>query len=87
MAATRGASWLEVRAGGADGEELYFGMLEADDTAEFDELPVWVRLGAAETVDLRLDGVQLEPVPADESGVVEILADADGIRPARPTAP
>src|SRR5215211_6222950 len=44
ISATRSASWLEVRAGGADGEVLYFGLLERNDTATFSNLPAWVRL-------------------------------------------
>ena len=47
ITASRTASWLEVRAGDSTGEQL-FGMLEEGATSEFEQLPVWVTLGAAE---------------------------------------
>ena len=84
ISATRSASWLEVRAGGADGEVLYFGLLERDDTATFAKLPVWVRLGAAEGVDVRLRGNRVEALPASENGVVEFVALPTGTREAPP---
>ena len=84
ISATRSASWLEVRAGGADGAVLYFGMLERNDTATFANLPAWVRLGAAEGVDVRLQGKRVEALPPSQNGVVEFIAFPTGTREAPP---
>lgn len=79
IAATRGPSWLEVRAGDSTGEELYFGTLEDGQTTRFGQLPVWVRLGASESVDVRLGGSRVRSLPTSANGVVQFLASPDKI--------
>jgi hypothetical protein len=84
ISATRSASWLEVRAGGADGEVLYFGLLERNDTATVSNFPAWVRLGAAEGVDVRFQGKRVEALPPSQDGVVQFLALPTGTREVPP---
>ena len=79
IAAARGASWLEVRAGDSTGEELYFGTLQNGETTRFERLPVWVRLGASESVDVRLGGSRVRSLPISENGVVQFLASPEKI--------
>lgn len=82
VGAAGGATWLEVRAGGAAGEQLHFGMLQPGERRAFERLPVWVRAGAAEHLVLRLAGSRAHPPPAAANGVVEFLVSAAGIAPA-----
>ena len=79
IAATRGASWLEVRAGDSGGEELYYGILEEGARTELERLPVWIRLGAAESVDIRLSGARVKSLPVSQNGVVQLVASAGGV--------
>ena len=79
IAAARGASWLEVRAGDSAGEELYFGTLADGETTRFDRLPVWVRLGASESVDIQLGGSRVRSLPTSENGVVQFVASPEKI--------
>ena len=84
IAATRGTSWLEVRAGDSTGKELYYGMLEEGTTTELERLPVWVRLGAAENVDVSLGGSRIRSLPLSDNGVVQFVASAEGVTAASP---
>jgi hypothetical protein len=79
IAATRGPSWLEARAGNSTGAQLYFGTLDRGATTEFDRLPVWVRLGAAESVDIRLGSSLIESLPIADNGVAQFVASAEGV--------
>lgn len=79
IAATRGPSWLEVRVGSSTGEQLYYGTLEQDATSEFDRLPVWVRIGAAQSVDIRLGATRVDSLPIGEGGVVQFVASEEGV--------
>ena len=78
ITASRTASWLEVRAGDSTGEQLFFGMLEEGATSEFEQLPVWVTLGAAEGVE-RLAGSRISSLPIGENGVVQFIASEEGV--------
>jgi hypothetical protein len=80
--AVDGDSWLEVRRSTADGEELYYGTLAQGETATFDGLPLWVRTGALQNLELRLGDAPVEALPASDGGVAELLASPSGIRPA-----
>ncbi|MEO5574884.1 MAG: DUF4115 domain-containing protein [Gaiellaceae bacterium] len=84
ITAARGTSWLEVRAGGSTGKELYYGMLEEGTTTELERLPVWVRLGAAESVDVSLGGSRIRSLPLSDNGVVQFVASAEGVTAASP---
>lgn len=79
ITAARGPSWLEVRAGDSTGEQLYFGTLEEAASTEFERLPVWVALGAAESVDVWLGGSSVQSLPIGENGIVQFVASAEGV--------
>jgi hypothetical protein len=78
IAAAGGPSWLEVRAGDAAGEELYFGMLQDGEEETFSRLPVWVRVGAPQSVTVRLGDSAVDSLPATD-GATEFVVTADGL--------
>lgn len=80
ITATRGPSWLEVRLGSRTGGQLHYGMLAEGQTVRFDRLPVWVRAGAIENVDVTLGGSRIRSLPT--GGVAELVASAAGVAPA-----
>jgi hypothetical protein len=63
---------------------LYFGLLERNDTATVSNFPAWVRLGAAEGVDVRFQGKRVEALPPSQDGVVQFLALPTGTREVPP---
>lgn len=77
IAATRGDCWLEVRAGSVSGRVLYTGFLSQGDSRPFKARRLWVRLGAAGNVDLRLNGRSVRSVPV---GTVVLLVGRKGFR-------
>jgi hypothetical protein len=79
VTAVEGDCWLEVRVGSGDGRELYFGMLQRGATTRFEGRRLWLRLGAAQSVEIRLDG---DPVDGVGTGVRALFASADGVVPA-----
>ena len=79
ITASRTASWLEVRSGDPTGEQVFFGMLEKGATSKFEQLPVWVTLGAAEGVEIRLAGSRISSFPVGENGVVQFIASEEGV--------
>jgi hypothetical protein len=84
LRAVGGPTWLEVRARDDGGEQLHFDTVPAGETRLFDALPVWVRVGAAERLVIRLAGARVAVPPAEQNGVVEFVASADGIVPGSP---
>lgn len=56
VTATRGDCWVEVRAGSAEGQSLYSGILALGNTVRFDGPQLWLRLGAASHVDVVVNG-------------------------------
>jgi hypothetical protein len=79
--ATGGASWLEVRAASETGEQLHYGTLAGGDTVTFEHLPVWVRVGAVDNLEIRLGRARLESLPASEGGVAEFVVSEKGVSP------
>jgi hypothetical protein len=82
IAAVGGESWLEVRAGDADGEQLFYGVLGEGEERTFEGLPVWVRIGALGNLELRLDGAPVQSLPPSQGGVAEFVVSSDGLEPA-----
>ena len=79
LAATRGSSWVEVRAGSSTGKVLYAGTLAAGASKQFESSArIWVRFGGAGNVDAVLDGKPL-PIPA---GTYDGVFDSLGFHPA-----
>lgn len=56
VVASRGDSWLQVRAESPKGRVLYDGTLARGDDLTFGLRPLWIRFGAASNVDLRVAG-------------------------------
>ena len=79
--AAGGASWLEVRAASETGEQLYYGTLAGGETVTFERLPVWVRVGAIDSLEIRLGRARLESLPASEGGVAEFVVSEKGVSP------
>jgi hypothetical protein len=75
---TGGRSWVEVRAGSAAGNQIFGGMLEAGQERVFRELPVWIQLGAPESVSVAVDGTPIVP-RSNGSGVTEFVVSERGV--------
>ncbi len=68
--ATRGDSLLSVHADSEEGESLYDGVLAQGRSVSLFGPRLWIRLGAAENVDLTLDGRPVERLPAGSLDLV-----------------
>ena len=68
--ATRGDSPLSVHADSENGEILYNGVLIQGRSVSLFGPRLWIRLGAAENVDLTLDGRPVEGLPAGSLDLV-----------------
>ena len=73
--ASRGDSWVEVRANSPDGKELYAGMLVHGRFVHTRSERVWLRLGAASNVDVRVNGKDVGPL----FGTVAVLLTPRGV--------
>lgn len=71
VTASRGDSPLSVHADSENGEILYDAILAQGRTVRLFGARLWIRLGAAENVDLRLDGHPVERLPA---GPLDLVA-------------
>lgn len=69
--ASRGDSPLSVHADSEDGEILYDAVLAQGRTVSLFGARLWIRLGAAENVDLTLNGRPVERLPA---GPLDLIA-------------
>jgi hypothetical protein len=69
--ASRGDCLLSVHADSEEGESLYDGVLIQGRSISLFGRRLWIRLGAAENVDLTLDGRPVERLPA---GSLDLLA-------------
>lgn len=68
--ASRGDSPLSVHADSEEGESLYDGVLIQGRSVSLFGKRLWIRLGAAENVDLTLDGRPVERLPAGSLDLV-----------------
>lgn len=69
--ASRGDSPLSVHADSEEGESLYDGVLSQGRSVSLFGPRLWIRLGAAENVDLTLDG---RPVERLQAGPLDLVA-------------
>lgn len=69
--ATRGSSLVLIRADSESGDSMYEAVLDQGETIRFSAPRLWIRLGAAENIDLTLDGQPVERLPA---GTIDLLA-------------
>jgi Helix-turn-helix domain/RodZ C-terminal domain len=81
VVASRGNSWLWVRAGGAGGATLYQGTLLQGKTlpVNLKKGPVWIRIGDPPNVDVRLGGKLVHGLPTQ---VGNVLLTRRGVRQA-----
>jgi cytoskeletal protein RodZ len=79
LAATRGDSWVEARAGSPTGSVLFSGTLTDGRKVRLSGRRLWIRFGAASNLVFTLNG---RPAGEELQGTVETLVTPDGIRPA-----
>jgi hypothetical protein len=81
IVASRGNSWLWVRAGGATGPTVYQGTLLQGKTLPVNlrNGPVWIRIGDPPSIDVRLGGRLVHGLPTQ---VGNVLLTRSGLRPA-----
>jgi len=70
LRATRGDSWLMVRAGAEAGELLYEGTLARGRTLRFVGRRLWLRVGAPANLDVRLNGKPAKGFPRLTADVI-----------------
>jgi hypothetical protein len=75
IAATRADCWIQVRERSATGKVLYEGTLTQGTSLGLVAKRFWIRFGAAQRVDVALDG---KPVPVPD-GTVDVHVTADGV--------
>ena len=76
--ATRGDSWIEAHASSPRGPLLFRGVVARGRSLRFKGRILWLRLGAASNVDVRVNGRWVGYL----SGTIDILATSQGISPA-----
>jgi hypothetical protein len=76
LTASRGDTWLLVRAGSANGGVVFQGTLAKGHTLTFSRKVLWVRFGAAANLDARLNGRPLR-LP---TGTVSVVITPLGLR-------
>lgn len=69
LTASRGPCWLLVRMGSRDGRHLYEGMLAEGESARFSGRRLWIRLGAPQALDAKVNGKRAG-LPDDTANVV-----------------
>jgi cytoskeletal protein RodZ len=81
VVASRGSSWLWVRARNASGPTVYQGTLLQGKTlpVNLKEGPVWIRIGDPPSIDIRLGGKLVHGLPTQ---VGNVLLSRRGLRPA-----
>jgi Domain of unknown function (DUF4115) len=70
-------TWVEIRAGSANGDVLYSGILPQGNAKRFEGMKVWASFGAASNLTARLNGKPL-PLPP---GTYAALVTTRGLRP------
>jgi hypothetical protein len=63
-------AWVEIRAGEADGDVLYSGILAQGNTKRFRGKQVWASFGAASNLTARLNGDPLQLPPGTYSALI-----------------
>jgi hypothetical protein len=67
-----------IRAGSAEGEVMFEGIVDAGRTMRFARPRIWIRLGAAANVDVTVNGARATDLPG---GTVDLIATRAGIAP------
>jgi cytoskeleton protein RodZ len=78
LIAVGGDCWLDVRAGGAQGEQLYIGTLEQGQRQVFTRKRLWLLIGQPAALEVKLNGFRVADFPGESGAVVVVTA--KGIR-------
>lgn len=78
LTASGGDSWLSVRSGGPQGEQIYTGTLEQGQRLPVTRKKIWLQVGQPTALEVTLNGFRVADFPS-ESGVVVVVT-ASGIR-------
>lgn len=70
-------TWVEIRAGSANGDVLYSGILPQGNAKRFRRTQVWASFGAASNLTARLNGKPLQLPP----GTYSALVSTSGLQP------
>jgi hypothetical protein len=84
ISATRGPSWVVVRARSAVGQVLYRGVLEQGHRIRVRRALVWAQVGAVQNVDVR---VRSRHIALGRAALTGVLLTTQGALPAQPGAP
>lgn len=76
LTAARGSCRVSIRRGSETGKVLFDGVLDGGRTIRLQGGRLWVRLGAAANVDLRVNGKRVRGLPG---GTVDLIATRTGI--------
>ena len=83
VTASRGDSWLVVRSGSANGPVVFEGVLKQGRFFDVARPRLWIRVGAASNLDLRVNGAR--PV-SDLFGTVDAVVGPAGLRKVPPVS-
>jgi Domain of unknown function (DUF4115) len=67
LTAARGDCWLQIRSEDESGDVLYEGVLLQGKTLELSGKKLWLRMGAPDTLEAKLNGRTVEDFPAGTS--------------------
>jgi hypothetical protein len=76
LEAARGRSWIEAHVRTRQGRRLYYRTLEQSESVHFRGERLWIRLGAPQALNARLNGKPVS-LPTDTASVTVTL---DGVR-------
>lgn len=79
--ASRGRSWIAIRAGSRTGRVVYEGILERGGTVEEHGTAFWTQIGAVENVDVRVDRHDVRLGRSALSGVLLAVGGGPGPSP------
>lgn len=77
LTAARGDCWVQVRAGSASGRLLFEGTLEQGQAKRFTRKKLWLEVGAASNLNVRLNGRRVQNFP---QGPAIVVVTAKGVR-------
>jgi Domain of unknown function (DUF4115) len=76
LTAARGACWLSVRRGSSTGERLFLGTLRRGRSIRVKGARIWMRVGAAEKLVVRINGRAVKDFP---EGTVDVSVTAERV--------
>lgn len=77
LTAARGDCWVQVRAGSVSGRLLFEGTLEQGQAKRFTRKRLWLEVGAASNLNVRLNGRRVQSFP---QGPAIVVVTAKGVR-------